>query len=156
MAKFTRKGKNRGAAISTASLPDIIFMLLFFFMVTTVMRDVELVVEIDPAKATEVVKLEKKAMVDYIYVGPPVDPSLGTAPRIQLNDAFATLNDIDPFVQAGRAAREEKLQPGIVTALKVDKNVKMGIITDIKEELRKVQALKINYSTVEGSIHDED
>lgn len=156
MAKFNRKGKNRGAAISTASLPDIIFMLLFFFMVTTVMRDVELIVKIEQPSATEIVKLENKSMVDYIYVGQPTDLSLGTAPRIQLNDAFAKLSHIEAFVGKGREARDEKLHGLIVTSLKVDKAVKMGIITDIKEELRKVQALKINYSTLEGSIHDEE
>jgi len=74
MAKFERKGKKRGAAISTASLPDIVFMLLFFFMVTTVMRDVELLVQIEQPTATEITKLENKELVDYIMVGPPADP----------------------------------------------------------------------------------
>ena len=72
MAKFTRKGKGGTPVISTASLPDIVFMLLFFFMVTTVMREVTLKVKISPPEATEIKKLEKKSLVSYIYLGPPI------------------------------------------------------------------------------------
>lgn len=150
--KFSRKGKNRGAAISTASLPDIIFMLLFFFMVSTVMRDVELIVAVDQPTASEIVKLENKSLVDYIYVGPPVDKTLGTEPRIQLNDAFADIALIPDFVEKGRDNRDEKEHPAVITCLKVDRTVKMGIITDVKQELRDVQALKVSYSTLDGEI----
>jgi biopolymer transport protein ExbD len=153
MAKFERKGKKRGAAISTASLPDIVFMLLFFFMVTTVMRDQDELVTIEQPTASEIVKLENKAMVDYILVGPPNDEQYGTEPRIQLNDAFAKLSQIQDFVEKGRENRDEKMHPAVVTSLKVDKGVKMGVITDIKQELREVQALKINYST---GVADDD
>ena len=155
MAKFERKGKKRGAAISTASLPDIVFMLLFFFMVTTVMRDVDLLVQIEQPTATEIIKLENKALVDYIMVGPPADPQYGTEPRVQLNDAFAKMAEIQRFVENGRENRDEALHPAVVTSLKVDKSVKMGVITDIKQELREVQALKINYSTLAGKTDGE-
>lgn len=138
-------------AISTASLPDIVFMLLFFFMVTTVMREVDLKVKIDQPEATEVQKLENKSLVDYIYIGPPTDQKkYGTEPKIQLNDDYATLADIRPFIEAKRAMRDEQLVPKLTTSLKVDKATKMGIISDVKQELRKAQALKINYSTREG------
>jgi biopolymer transport protein ExbD len=155
MGKFERKGKKRGAAISTASLPDIVFMLLFFFMVTTVMRDVDLLVQVEQPSATEIVKLENKALVDYIMVGPPNEEQYGTEPRIQLNDAFAKLAEIQMFVETGRENRDEKLHPAVVTSLKVDVSVKMGVITDIKQELREVQALKINYSTSQGKTEED-
>ncbi|PKP36542.1 MAG: biopolymer transporter ExbD, partial [Bacteroidetes bacterium HGW-Bacteroidetes-15] len=71
MAKFERKGKNSMPAISTASLPDIVFMLLFFFMVSTTLRETEMLVRVKLPEASEVVKLEKKSLVSYIYVGPP-------------------------------------------------------------------------------------
>lgn len=148
MAKFKKKGGKGTPAISTASLPDIIFMLLFFFMVTTTMRESTVLVKITPPKATEVQKLEKKSLVDYIYIGPPKNKKLGTDSRIQLNDQFATnIKDIREFVEQGRSQRDEFERKLITISLKVDKDTKMGIVTDVKQELRKVGAFKINYST---------
>ncbi|HRK26445.1 MAG TPA: biopolymer transporter ExbD [Chitinophagales bacterium] len=146
-----KKGTKATPAISTASLPDIVFMLLFFFMVSTTMRDSEIMVQIRPVKATELTKLEKKSLVSYIYIGPPNQQyreKFGTAPRIQLNDAFSTDKDIRLFVENERAKLDEKLASQMTVSLKVDKDVKMGIITDVKQELRKANALKLNYSAV--------
>lgn len=148
MSKFKKKGKGRGSqGISTASLPDIIFILLFFFMVVTVMRETERKVEVKMPEASEVTKLEKKSLVDYIYVGPPKNKKYGSAPRIQLDDAFADMKDIQPWIKKNRERREEAERPLITTSLKVDQDTKMGIVTDIKQELRQAQALKLNYST---------
>lgn len=150
MSRFKDKGAKGIPAISTASLPDIIFMLLFFFMVTTVMREVDLQVKITLPEATEVTKLEDKALVDYIYIGPPSNEKLGTEPVIQLNDDFAKLEEIDAWVKQGIERRDEVLQPRITRSLKVDKETNMKIVTDVKQELRKANALKINYSTTQG------
>jgi biopolymer transport protein ExbD len=150
MSKFKKKKSGGSPGISTASLPDIVFMLLFFFMVTTVMRETTLKVEIRQPGATEIAKLERKNLVSYVYIGKPtkqLQPVFGTEPRIQLNDAFATVNQIPEFIEAERNARIEAEIPLMTTSLKVDKETKMGIVTDVKQELRKVQALKINYST---------
>lgn len=155
MAKFLRKGKKDIPAISTASLPDIIFMLLFFFMVTTVMRESSLLIK-KPVlpKATEIKKLEKKSLVSYIYVGVPgkkYQSKYGTEPIIQLNDSFKTLKDIQDYVANEREGMEEADRQKLTVSLKVDKDTKMGIVTDIKMELRKAQALKINYSTMKDT-----
>jgi biopolymer transport protein ExbD len=147
MGKFTKKGGKKLPPISTASLPDIIFMLLFFFMVTTTMREATLLVRISPPEATEVQKLEKKSLVSFIYIGPPMKKQYGTESRIQLNDQFAGLKDIPEFIQLEREARDEVDRKLITTSLKVDKDTKMGVVTDVKQELRKVGAFKINYST---------
>ncbi len=149
MAKFGRKGKGGMPAISTASLPDIVFMLLFFFMVTTVMRTADLKVKNHVPAATELKKLEKKSLVSYIYVGEPkkkFTKMMGTEPRIQLNDAFQKVSDIEQFIISEREARDENEVPFMTTSLKVDVDVKMGIVTEIKQALRVVNALKINYS----------
>ncbi len=151
MSKFSRKGKKGLPAISTASLPDIIFMLLFFFMVVTVMREDDPKVKVSKPNATETEKLEKKSLVDYINVGPPVDNRHGTEPKIQLDDAFADLSEIPLWIKANRDRRKENEQTLITTSLKVDKKTKMGIVTDIKQELRESNALKINYSVNKGS-----
>jgi biopolymer transport protein ExbD len=150
MSKFKKKKSDGQPAISTASLPDIVFMLLFFFMVTTVMREVTLKVEIQTPKATEVDKLERKSLVSYIYIGEPIKSlqgTFGTEPRIQLNDAFATKRDIVQFVETERENTDEAERPLMTFSMKVDNGVKMGIVTDVKQELRKANALKINYST---------
>ena len=154
MSKFRKKGKKEMQAISTASLPDIVFMLLFFFMVTTVMRETTLFVSITTPKATEIKKLEKKSLVSYIYIGSPIkrmQASYGTAARIQLNDSFASVDDIQEFIASEQEARDEKEVPYMTTSIKADETAKMGIITDVKQELRKANALKINYSTRKGS-----
>ena len=150
MSKFRKKGKKGQPAVNTASLPDIVFMLLFFFMVTTVMRETTLKVENITPKATEVQKLEKKSLVAYLYIGKPVknlQGAFGTAPRIQLNDAFKTVDDIPLFVEMEKESRDEAERNKITWSLKVDSKTKMGIVTEVKQELRKVNALKLNYST---------
>ena len=150
MSKFKKKKGGDLPAISTASLPDIVFMLLFFFMVTTVMRETTIMVKQSMPDATEIKKLEKKSLVSYIYIGAPVERMqniYGTKARIQLNDAFANIDDIAQFITSERSARDEKEVPFMTTSIKADKDTKMGIITDVKQELRKANALKINYST---------
>jgi biopolymer transport protein ExbD len=150
MSKFKKSGSKELPPISTASLPDIVFMLLFFFMVSTTMREVTLNVKIKLPTATELSKLEKKSLVSYIYIGEPLkqfQAKFGVAPRIQLNDQFAGVSDISDFVIAEREARDEAERPMMITSLKIDENTKMGIVTDVKQELRKAAALHINYSS---------
>jgi len=150
MSKFRKEGGKETPAISTASLPDIVFMLLFFFMVSTTMREVDLNVSVLVPEAKEIVKLEKKDLVSNIYVGVPMrkfQKTFGTEPKIQLNDQFATVDDIQSFIASEREARKEELRNKLTTSLKVDQYTKMGVIIDIKQELRKASSLKLNYST---------
>ncbi len=150
MSKFRKKDSGELPQISTASLPDVVFMLLFFFMVTTTMREVSYMVHIKLPSATELSKLEKKSLVSYIYVGEPLQQyqkTFGIASRIQLNDQFANVADIQDYVIVERESRNEADRPFMITSLKVDENTKMGIVTDIKQELRKSAALHINYSS---------
>src|SRR5665811_1410646 len=150
MSKFRKGGGKELPPISTASLPDIVFMLLFFFMVSTTMREVTLNVKVKLPEATELSKLEKKSLVSYIYVGEPLaqyQKTYGIAPQIQLNDKFANVDDIQDYIIAERESRDEAERPMMITSLKVDENTKMGIVTDIKQELRKSAALHINYSS---------
>ena len=133
MSRFKKQGDKETPAISTASLPDIIFMLLFFFMVTTVMKETELLVKVNPTSAKEVQKLEKKDLVSFVYIGEPMNAKLGTNTRIQLNDAFGTVDDTADFIAREREARDEADRKFLTTSLKVDKETKMGIVTDVKQ-----------------------
>lgn len=152
MAKIRKEKGKKSPGISTASLPDIIFILLFFFMVVTVMREMEIKVKNQLPQATELTKLQRKSLVSYIYIGEPKGKyaeELGTAPRIQLNDAFAKPDQVPNFVENERAEVPEKLISAMTFALRVDVDTKMGIVSDVKLKLRKSDALKINYSARE-------
>ena len=153
MAVMKKKGNKELPAISTASLPDVIFMILFFFMVSTTMREQELLVRYKLPNATEVQKLEKKSLVSYVNIGVPVShmqAKYGTAPRIQLNDTYKTAKDIGDFIGAEREQLNEADRAQMTVSIKADQYTKMGIITDVKQELRRANALKINYAALEG------
>ncbi|MCF4100298.1 biopolymer transporter ExbD [Gillisia sp. M10.2A] len=155
MSKFKKKKGGELPAISTASLPDIVFMLLFFFMVATVMRQNTLMVQNKLPYADQVEKLDKKDLVMYIYAGKPsprYQQSAGTEARIQLNDKFAKVSEVQQFIYAERESKREELVPYLTTALKVDVETNMGLVSDIKQELRKAEALKINYTTRTGEV----
>lgn len=147
MARFRKEGGNSVPGINTGSMSDIIFMFLFFFMVITTMRESTLLVKVKSPQASQVQKLEKKSLVSFIYVGPPIRAQYGTEARIQLNDHFATVKDIQEFISREREARDEVDRKMLTTSMKVDGTVHMGVITDIKQELRQIGAFKINYST---------
>ena len=147
MARFKKKKASGVQKINTSALPDIIFMLLFFFMVATTMRETTLIVKVKVPDATEVQKLEKKSLVSYIYVGQPTKEALGTESRIQLNDSFAEVSDIQEYIAREREARDEADRKFLTTSIKADRLTRMGVITDIKQELRKAGAFKINYSS---------
>lgn len=153
MAKFRKEGGKKLPAISTASLPDIIFMLLFFFMTTTSMKEVTLMVDQKMPQATELSKLEKKSLVRYIYIGTPkkeYKKSFGVESRIQLDDAFANNpNEVQSYIATKRAAMKEEDQKQMIVALKVDQETKMGIVTDVKQALRNAYALKLNYTATQ-------
>ncbi|UNY99300.1 biopolymer transporter ExbD [Zhouia spongiae] len=153
MAKFTKKKKGELPPVSTASLPDIVFMLLFFFMTVTTMKDSELKVVNELPYADQVQKLDKKDRIIYIYAGKPHEryqATYGTASRVQLNDQLRDVSDVGAYVLEERAGKRPEIQNVLTTALKVDKETNMGLVSDIKQQLRKVNALKINYTTRVG------
>ena len=150
MAKIAKGGKKETPAISTASLPDIIFILLFFFMVATRMRETEIKVKNTLPKATEMMKLEKKDLISYVFIGAPTaayEAKWGAADRLQLNDKFAEPDDIRNFIETEKAKMNEGIRDKIIIAIKADKESDLGILTDVKLELRKANALKISYIT---------
>jgi len=156
MGKFSKKKGGGTPAISTASLPDIVFMLLFFFMVATVMRDSSLKVGVKAPFASQVKKIKKKNLLSFIYVGKPTKQyrKFGKEPKIQLNDDFADISKVGAFALKEREDKRDEEKPLITTSIKADKDVGMGIINDIKQELIKVNALKVLYSAKPGDVKD--
>jgi len=154
MSKFKKKKSGGTPEISTASLPDIVFMLLFFFMTATTMKDSDLKIENTLPKANQTAKLHKKQYVMYVYAGKPSEryvPTLGKSDRIQLGDKMSSPADIKSFVITERASRNSEDEKYLTASLKIDKNVKMGLVNAIKLELRKIDQLKVNYTTAQGN-----
>jgi len=149
MSKFNKKRGKAEPEVSTASLPDIIFMLLFFFMMVTVMRDSDKKLDVVTPNASELTKLTKKSLVNYIYIGRPKDAfktTYGTKPRIQLGDKIANMSDIPLFLEKHKAKLGENERDQITSSLRIDGTVTMGIVADVKMALRKANQLKVNYS----------
>ncbi len=132
--KFEKKRASSKQDIPTASMPDIVFMLLLFFMVTTTLREVDVLVQFRLPEAKAIEKIENKRLISYIWVG--------NNEQIQLNDNIVQLDEIQDIMYQKRVDL-----PNVIVSLRVDKNSNMGIVTDIQQKLRKADARRINYST---------
>lgn len=149
MSKFKKKA-SASNDIPTAALPDIIFMLLFFFMVTTVLRETTIMVKQQLPRATQLSKLERKSLVSYIYIGEPKQTDLfGTEPKIQVNDVFIDVSGIVKFVNQEKDKLSEAERDQITMSMKVDIDAKMGIVSDVQQELREANARKVLYSSIQ-------
>ena len=133
--KFEKKRASTKQEIPTASMPDIVFMLLLFFMVTTTLREVDIMVQFQLPDAKAIEKIENKRLISYIWVG--------NDGRIQLNDNLVKIDEIQKLMYAKRVAL-----PNVIVSLRIDKNSEMGVVTDIQQALRKADARRINYSTM--------
>jgi biopolymer transport protein ExbD len=153
MGKFGGGGNREVPQPSMASLSDLVFTFLFFIMMVTSMREVTLKVTFRAPVATELQKLEKKTLVTFVYIGEPVQEfkaKMGTATRIQLNDKFAEVSEIQDYIAQEKSSMKEEDQPFMTVSIKADRDTKMGVITDVKQALREAYALKISYSALGG------
>lgn len=146
MAKFSKSGGREMPELNTSSLPDMIFAILFFFMVTVHMRTEEIKVKFTVPVASEAQKLEKKTLVTYIYLGQATDKKYGTGTQMQLNDKFEGVDAIQNYIASEKAAKNEADQQYMTVSIKADEDTRMKYITEVKEALRKAYALKISYS----------
>jgi len=141
---FQKKSAKTKQEVPTTAMPDVVFMLLIFFMVTTVLRETTLQVQIDFTRAENIEKIEQKRLVSYIYIGPEKlnNGQLGDT-KVQIDDAI--VDDIHSI----RKIMYDKLQeqPKLIVSLRVDKDSEFGIVTDVTQELRQAGTLRINYST---------
>lgn len=147
MKNFNSKFSNRDASISTAALPDIIFMLLFFFMVSTILRKPDDNLKYKIPSADQIKEIQQKTLVSEIKIGKPKNAErLGNEPRIEANGQILEISDIVPFI----LREKEKLPPydqnQIIILLKADEDVPMGIVSDLQQELRKANARRIVYA----------
>ena len=149
MAVMAKKGKREVPAMSTSSLPDIVFMLLFFFMAATTMREVDPLVSVQMPEANEITELDKKNLVN-IWMGKPLTAKAGEdALKIQLNDKTQEVEDIRNFISATTATKGVGPKE-IVVNLRVDRDATVGKLTAVKQELRKADALSISYAAMQA------
>lgn len=147
-----RRGSHEVPGLNTSSLPDLIFSVLFFFMIVTHMRKVTLKVEYQVPQGKELTRLTKKSAVSYIYIGKPTKDlkgKYGNDTQIQLNDKFATAPEVMDYVTAEKHRMSPEDQRLMTVSIKADRDTKMGVITDVKQALRQAKALRINYSAQE-------
>ncbi|PTX63927.1 biopolymer transport protein ExbD [Kordia periserrulae] len=154
MSKFKKKKSGELPPVSTAALPDIVFMLLFFFMTVTTFKKDDYKVAQDFPYADQVQKLDKNDPIIYIYAGKPHEryqKEVGAQAKIQLNDKFANVDEIkDYWFNTLNNDVGQEFRYVAITALKVDGETNMGLVADIKQQLREINALKINYTTRKG------
>ncbi|WP_234572673.1 ExbD/TolR family protein [Rhodohalobacter sp. 614A] len=144
MAHFEKKQAKTSQSVPTSAMPDVVFMLLIFFMVTTVLREVELQVQIEYTAAENIEKIEQKRLVSYVYVGPErLGGNRVGDTKVQIDDALVE------EMGAIRNIMYDKLveQPRLIVSLRVDSDSEFGVITDVQQELRHAGTLRINYST---------
>ena len=149
MGKFGGSFKREVPQLTMTSVSDIVFAILFFFMMVTTMREVTLKVVFQSPQATELQKLEKKSLVTFIYVGQPTQAlrsKMGSETRVQLNDQFAEVSEIQDYIAQEKSSMKEEDAPFMTVSIKADKHTKMGFVTDVKQALREAYALKISYS----------
>lgn len=148
MRRRFRRPDHSVPELNMASLPDLIFTVLFFFMIVTHMRDVEKRVTYQLPAGTEVEKQQHKSAVVHIYVGKPMDGST-EGYCIQLNNQLATVSDIKRFIENERRQMSAEDQERLTVSIEADRDVPMGLINEVKQALRKSYALNVSYSATE-------
>lgn len=141
-----RRKKHRSVpGLNMASMPDLIFTVLFFFMIVTHMRNETVKVKLQVPQGTEVTKSSNKFSTINIYIG---RNHYGDT-QIQVNDRMCSLEQVGALVQNFKANLSEESQENLIINLRADRNTDMGIVNDLKKELRNVGALTIRYSATE-------
>ena len=151
MSKFSDKGKAEMPELNTSSLPDLIFSILFFFMIVTSMREQEVKVQVELPSGTELTKLERKSAITNIYIGTPMNNKESQEAGIQLNDRQLSrreVNNLKTYIVEEKERLGSKAAK-MKVALKIDNNIDMGLLSDVKMQLRKAYALQIVYSANE-------
>ena len=148
MRRHFRRPDHSVPELNMASLPDLIFTVLFFFMIVTHMRDVEKKVTYEVPAGTEVEKAAHKSAVVHIYIGKPLDGSSDKY-QLQLNNELTTVSSIRQFIDAERRRMSPEDQERLTVSIEADRDVPMSMINDVKQALRQSYALNVSYAATE-------
>ena len=153
MSKFRQNKSKEMPGVSTASLPDIVFTVLAFFVVVSSMKQTSLKIQVNKPSGKQIIQLDKNEAIDYINAGIPKNKIFGESARLQLDDDVVTdFLEIRNFIEVNRRKRTSIESDKATVSIKADKDdVDMDVIDNIENELREVEAFRINYSTEKGS-----
>lgn len=147
-----RHARREVPMLNTASLPDLIFTVLFFFITVTHMREVTLKVKYRVPEGTELTRLVKKSAVTHIYIGRPTD-GMGHvtdgSSRIQMNDKYVDVQAVTDIVADERARMSPEDLRIMSVSIKADRSTEMGLVTDVRQSLRRAGVTRVNYSAVQ-------
>lgn len=151
MSLLFRRSSREVPGLNTSSLPDLIFSVLFFFMIVTHMRQVTLKVKFQVPQGKELTRLTKKSAVSYIYIGTPLEKNKakGVSTCVQLNDKYATPAEVMDYISAEKKRMSAEDQKQMTVSIKADKHTKMEVVSEVKQALRQAKALRVNYSASE-------
>lgn len=149
---FFRRTRREVPMLNTASLPDLIFTVLFFFITVTHMRQVTLKVRYRVPEGTELTRLVKKSAVTHIYIGKPTDEMsrvVGNETCVQVNDKYADMDEVTDYVAGERNRMSPEDAQAMSVSVKADRETEMGVIADVRQALRRAGALRVNYSATQ-------
>lgn len=146
------RGRNHEIpALNTASLPDLIFSILFFFMLVVHMRKATVHVKYQVPAATELSRLYNNSSVQYIYIGFPLNrlgQVEGRKMAIQLNDSITTIPEIKRYLLQLSAALPPEQRRQLSVSIKADRHADMGTVMDLKQALREANVLNVSFTAV--------
>jgi biopolymer transport protein ExbD len=140
--------------LNVASMPDLIFTVLFFFMIVTHMRSDEVKVRLEVPAGSEVKKLTGHPAIINIYIGRQGDRetrSLDNTWLVQLNGDLVSPSEIPARINAIRSKLSPENAERLTVSFRADRHAPMGLVSDVKQALQQAYALKINYSATEIS-----
>ncbi len=157
MSRFRRPSREV-PGLNLASLPDLIFTVLFFFMIVTHMRQITPQVHYEVPQGTEIGKDVRKAGLISILIGHPVDAQgnqTAQETRIQVNNQLVRIDQIEAAIEEARSQMSDDERQHLTVSIRADRQTEMGVINDVKQALRRAGALNINYSATEKNIRNK-
>lgn len=143
MSMFKRRDHSV-PGLNTASLPDLIFTVLFFFMIVTHMKENTMKVKYQVPQGTKLERLTKKSTISHIYIGKPIKSGNGDV--VQINDKIVETANIEDVITAECKRMSPEDARNITISIKADRKANMGVVSDVKQSLRRANTLKIHYS----------
>lgn len=150
MSMFKQRRQREIPQLNMASMPDLIFTVLFFFMIVTHMRSVPVMVKHQVPAGKELTKLSKQPVITYIYIGKPLGGAAADSPSsvVQVNDKIMEVDAISDYMSSLRHSLGKEDAGNMIVSLKVDKDTEMGLVSDVKQALRRAHVTRVHYSAV--------
>jgi len=150
MSMFKQRRHREIPQLNMSSMPDLIFTVLFFFMIVTHMRSVPVMVKHQVPTGKELTRLSKQPVITYIYIGKPLNGASADKQSsvVQVNDKIMDVDAISDYMSSLRHSLGKEDAENMIVSLKVDKDTEMGLVSDVKQALRRAHVTRVHYSAV--------